>query len=972
VQFLVSDGSVDFKLGDQFTFLTGKGPLGYELFTDLDIADLNNDGKLDMFASSGDEKGISVWTGNGVYGWTLETPPKDSSSYACLSGSVDVNFDGNPDIIAGSESYAGLQLWIGDDIDKYVFSGWLMKAFATGNFYGVATADFNDDHLEDVIAANYEENREGIWMWYGRGAGEFELANAPDAPERFYCVLPVDFNRDGKMDIAAGHSRDGIYVWMSDGATGWEEMPSPTTLGSYWSVDSADFNADGIPDLVGAKDYDGIGTSVQVWLGNGDGTFTTQGVQPIVDADVNFWSVKAIDLNHDQYPDLMATGYSGNGTYIWYGMKALDTGEHVFDRLRVITSSVGWDNNYGLTYADFNTDNQLDIFYTEDGHAATVVYQPGCTAGPDPDCMACGSSIRSYSQFGSGQGRSAASGDFNNDGLNDIVFATLGEGLMVHRPSFNGPGVTPPWTTMTRPTTFGDYIGVAVADLTNDGMPDIVAAHGGSGGIGIEAFLNNRDFAMLEIANTSPGADKEFFITPGAEISFTANKALDPSTITNANISLRQRQPNASDWAPINISITLDASQRTMRIKPQMMMLVHESQLCVRLIGGPAGILDVFGNQLDGNDNGRPDPSATDDYNWCFTALDRNPPAVPANFVAAALDHAALLQWTQNTEPDLAGYWVCWSLQPGIIPMTYEFFYEKDEFGANPFYLINGMQNGTTYYVSVAAMDNYNNVSGYATEQPVTPMGVAPAILMAGYYTSYISARTGGTLNILAYIPDAQRDTSRVEVLYAGIPTGLLLVDDGLNGDFAAGDQVYGLRLAINAGLPQTNFLLSLQATDAAGNQSLIWPYYHSMGCQPLIFQPNAGKPYTYAPVIEPWWSNGQIAGSADAPRIWIAGYMDGVNSDLMGGSFTLIALVQDPQGLEDIDRVMFYYDDIDTTVQLFDDGASGDFAAGDGIYGAQATIPREALAAGTYLIQLKAFDTEGNASDLWPYLAVH
>ncbi|MBN2054284.1 hypothetical protein JW905_05145 [bacterium] len=108
------------------------------------------------------------------------------------------------------------------------------------------------------------------------------------------------------------------------------------------------------------------------------------------------------------------------------------------------------------------------------------------------------------------------------------------------------------------------------------------------------------------------------------------------------------------------------------------------------------------------------------------------------------------------------------------------------------------------------------------------------------------------------------------------------------------------------------------------------------------------------------------------APYIMLAGYYDTDVTYAAGGTFTLIAYVMDMDGYSDIASVEVHYMSAPTGVYLMDDGNSGDFGAGDSVFGLSVTIPPNTLPPDRYLLELVATDMSGNQSDIWPYLTIH
>lgn len=102
-----------------------------------------------------------------------------------------------------------------------------------------------------------------------------------------------------------------------------------------------------------------------------------------------------------------------------------------------------------------------------------------------------------------------------------------------------------------------------------------------------------------------------------------------------------------------------------------------------------------------------------------------------------------------------------------------------------------------------------------------------PVINLAGFMDTHLSTVSGGTLQITAFVtdPDGPEHIDRVELLYSGLPTGILLEDDGIHGDMGPGDSVYGVQLTVDVRvLDPFVHLLGILATDIEGNQSKSFP----------------------------------------------------------------------------------------------------------------------------------------------------
>ncbi len=242
----------------------GVPPVEKGSYESVKCVDINSDGNLDVVAanSSGDlDGGIQVWLGNGKGGWIRQAGPDAAHIYRDVD-IADVNGDGALDIVAASWGHpGGIHVFLGSGDGAW-------SAFPSpakeGDFWGVAVADLNGDGKMDIAATTYYQ---GIKLWNGNGEGKWHETSSPMKKGFYWDILASDFNHDGRIDIAASSvNSKGVRVWLGSRG-GWLSMKEGLPdSGGFYGLAVSDVNGDGKTDLTAASYSEGV----HVWLG-GDG-----------------------------------------------------------------------------------------------------------------------------------------------------------------------------------------------------------------------------------------------------------------------------------------------------------------------------------------------------------------------------------------------------------------------------------------------------------------------------------------------------------------------------------------------------------------------------------------------------------------------------------------------------------------------------------------------------------------------------
>ena len=285
-------------------------------------------------------------------------------------------------------------------------------------------------------------------------SNEFTMAPVYQAEFPFQAVV-ADFNGDGKADLAlaidsyVNNDPVGIDILLGngDGTFGpFSEVFCEKAFNvTVTALAAADVNGDGKADII-ATESNG---NLCVLLGNGDGTFKKPLIKTI---GTNLVSLGVGDFNKDGKVDV-AVGDSSSGTvYVLLGK-----GDGGFVQKDVLAA----DNPFTIAVGDINHDGKLDLVVVAAGGFASYLGNGNGTFTFAFDINA--------PEFPSW----LVIADFNQDGNLDVAVANSTAPVNYVSVFFgNGDG------TFQLPINYAlDLLPtfLATADLTHDGMPDLLA-----------------------------------------------------------------------------------------------------------------------------------------------------------------------------------------------------------------------------------------------------------------------------------------------------------------------------------------------------------------------------------------------------------------------------------------------------------------------------------------------------------------
>jgi hypothetical protein len=230
-------------------------------------------------------------------------------------------------------------------------------------------------------------------------------------------------------------------------------------------VITADFNNDGVLDLAVA---DALSNKVSILLGNPDGTFGS----PIIFQAGYPVSIASGDMNGDGNQDLIVAEYGGTGT----GDIGIFLGDGT-GHFKLFGAYQAGIEPISLTVADFNGDGNLDVAVANHGNdnsgeSMMVFFGNGKGALGHPTSYP-------FKVKDPGGPQSVAAGDLAGNGRADLALgvSTVSKSNPSFVATFLNDGTGKFKLSGKYFAGGGEPVDIAIADLNNDGKPDIAVAN---------------------------------------------------------------------------------------------------------------------------------------------------------------------------------------------------------------------------------------------------------------------------------------------------------------------------------------------------------------------------------------------------------------------------------------------------------------------------------------------------------------
>lgn len=354
-----------------------------------------------------------------------------------------------------------------------------------------------------------------------------------DLAENNEGVSCADYDNDGDEDFYISVINGANRLFQNQGDESFVEVAADAgiayegyTFAGIWG----DINNDGWLDLYLAN----YNLENELYLNNGDGTFSNITATAGVDDDNRAQAAMFADVNKDGFLDIyVANLWTHNVLYI-------NNGDNTFTNN---TFFAGVNDIYiamGAIFFDYDNDNDVDLYLTHDNNEPNILYKNDGTGTFSNVSAASGMNVAGYCM-------GVETADFNRDGFLDVYIANLGPNYLLMN---NGDGTFTETGEAAGANDGGMGWGVSCLDYDNDGWTDIYMANNSSFAPFPNILYKNMGDGTFSVTstNTALASMRRGYGTACADINQDGSVDLMLANLSNDANELFRNEHTGNNW----------------------------------------------------------------------------------------------------------------------------------------------------------------------------------------------------------------------------------------------------------------------------------------------------------------------------------------------------------------------------------------------------------------------------------------
>ncbi len=341
------------QLSAQFDFIKKTIASNTVYNNELDIADFDGNGELDIIVISYGQDLVSIYFNKkGQYEKKIIVNSKDQPSSI---KATDIDKDGDIDFLLGAK---------GDYIYAYLNDGKgiAFEEIASAKYSGstildIKLADFNNDGFDDIIATYSPGD---IKMFINNGNADFDRYGVDADIKRPGDITIIDFDNDGDLDLLSpSFFGTGTYLYINNGSTipTFAKFTIDNTINAPSNIFVFDLNGDSRNDVI----VGGFNDNKLYWFDNKSSGFVKKVVDGFIGKPTEIY---VEDLNKDGKSEIICYGQTDKV------INAYTTFDNGVSFEKVILDNSGTLNGW-MKFTDWDNDDDVDILISG---SSTLVY----------------------------------------------------------------------------------------------------------------------------------------------------------------------------------------------------------------------------------------------------------------------------------------------------------------------------------------------------------------------------------------------------------------------------------------------------------------------------------------------------------------------------------------------------------------------------------------------------------------------